>query len=86
MRVGWALPTRSSPGPRSDWNQVFVGAETAGASGKIAMAMDGNMFLTAILVATEHYENDPRHHRWDGGFLLFTNADGLKPALLVVLW
>ena len=44
--------------------------------------MDANTFLTAVLEATEQYEVDPRRDRWDGGFMLLTNANGLKPALL----
>lgn len=44
--------------------------------------MDSNTFLVALLDATEHYEADPRHDRWDGAFVSFTNANGLKPGLL----
>lgn len=45
-------------------------------------AMDANALLAALLQATEHYEQDARHARWDGAFLSFVNANGLKPGLL----
>jgi len=44
--------------------------------------VDANDLLIALLEATEHYEADPRHARWDGAFLTFINATGLKPELL----
>lgn len=45
-------------------------------------AMDADALLAALLEATEHYEQDARHARWDGAFLSFVNANGLKPGLL----
>ena len=44
--------------------------------------MDANELLGALLEATEHWENDPRHAQWDGSFISFINATGLKPPLL----
>lgn len=44
--------------------------------------MDANDLLRALLEATEHYEADPRHERWDGSFISFINASGLKPGLI----
>jgi hypothetical protein len=44
--------------------------------------MEPNQLLVALLQATEHWENDPRHARWDGTFISFVNARGLKPPLL----
>lgn len=44
--------------------------------------MDANELLVALLKATEHYERDPRHARWDGAYISFINATGLKPPLL----
>lgn len=44
--------------------------------------MSGIDLLRAVLLATEHWKADPRHERWDGSFISFTNARGLKPPLL----
>ena len=45
-------------------------------------SMDANELLAALLEATEHWENDPRHARWDGSFISFISGTGLKPPLL----
>lgn len=39
-------------------------------------------FLQALRDATETYRADRRYERWDGYFLVFGNARGVKPALL----
>ncbi len=44
--------------------------------------MDANELVISLWEATEHYESDPRHVRWDGAFVSFINATGLKPGLL----
>jgi hypothetical protein len=44
--------------------------------------MDANELVISLWEATEHYESDPRHARWDGAFVSFINATGLKPGLL----
>lgn len=44
--------------------------------------VEADDLLVALLEATESYEADPRYARWDGAFMNFINATGLKPALL----
>lgn len=44
--------------------------------------MDLDVLLGALVRATEQWEGDPAHSNWDGSFLLFANAEGLKPPLL----
>lgn len=46
------------------------------------MSESGDALLRALRKATAAYEADSRYDRWDGYFISFGNARGLKPALL----
>lgn len=74
--VGWIIGWRLAPMP---FAPLFKGS----AGTTPSLQVPGFDPTGSALYATRHYERDPRYAaKWDGRFITFINATGLKPPLL----